>query len=99
MIQSILTGIFKLVINLVNLILTPIDTLISSTLPDLSTGLNAVNSLIDYIISIIGYAVDMSGLSSTSISLIVAYFSFILLSRPVIYVIKMALKWYNALKP
>lgn len=99
MIQALLSGIFKLVINLLNILLSPIDSLISSTLPDLSTALNAFNSLIDYIISVIGFAVDMSGLSSTAISLIIIYFSFILLSRPVVYVVKLALKWYNTLKP
>lgn len=98
MIQAILTGIFKLVISLVNILLSPIDTLITNTLPDVSSALNAFNALIDYVLNFIGYVVDMSGLSSTAINLIIIYFSFILLSRPVIYVIKLALKWYKTLK-
>lgn len=99
MIQALLSGIFKLIIALVNLLLSPIDTLITSLLPDVSSGLNAFNSLIDYVINFIGYVVDMSGLSSTAINLIIIYFTFIFASRPVIYVIKLAIKWYESLKP
>lgn len=99
MIQALLSGIFKLIIALVNLLLSPIDTLITSLLPDVSSGLNAFNSLIDYVINFIGYVVDMSGLSSTAINLIILYFTFIFASRPVIYIIKLAIKWYESLKP
>lgn len=99
MIQAFLSGIFKLIIALVNLLLSPIDTLITSLLPDVSSGLNAFNSLIDYVINFIGYVVDMSGLSSTAINLIIIYFTFIFASRPVIYIIKLAIKWYESLKP
>lgn len=99
MIQALLSGIFKLIISLVNLLLFPIDSLISSVLPDVSSGLNAFNSLIDYVIDFIGYVVDMSGLSSIAINLIILYFTFIFASRPVIYVIKLAIKWYESLKP
>lgn len=99
MIQKLLTGIFKLVINLVTLLLSPIDSLITSALPDVSPALNAFNSLIDYVINFIAYCVDLTGLSSTAINLIIIYFSFTLLSRPVVYIIKLALKWYDTLKP
>lgn len=99
MIKAILRGIFKLIISLCTLLLTPIDSLITATLPDLSNALNYVNALIDYIINFIGYCVNLTGLSSFAINLIIAYYSFILLSRPVLYVSKLALKWYKALRP
>lgn len=99
MIGKIISGIFKLVISLVNVILLPIDSLITSTLPSLDSALNAVNIVIDYIVSVIGYAVNMSGLSSVGINLIIAYFSFVLVVPLGVSVVKMALKWYNTLKP
>ena len=99
MIGKIISGIFKLVIALVNMLLAPIDLMITNTLPDVSSAFDAFNALVDYVISCIGYAVDASGLSSTAINLIIIYFTFILLSRPVVYVIKLALKWYDTLKP
>ena len=99
MIGKILSAIFKLVISLVTLLLSPIDALITSSLPDLGNALSSFSSLIDYVINFIGYVVDCSGLSSTAINLIIIYFTFVLLSRPVVYVIKLALKWYDTLKP
>lgn len=99
MIGKIISGIFKLVISLVNVLLLPIDTLISTDLPSLDSALSAVNGVIDYIISVIGYAVDMSGISSIGINLIIAYFSFSLVVPLGVSVVKMALKWYNTLKP
>lgn len=99
MINAILKGIFKIIISLTTLLLSPIDSIITSSLPSLATGLDAVNSLLDYIISVIGFAVDMTGLSSIAISLIVLYFNFILVLPLGVYTVKLALKWYNMLKP
>lgn len=82
-----------------NVLLTPIDALISSGLPSIANGLNAFNSLIDYIITIIGYVVDASGLSDISIALIVGYWTFVIGTTLYLSVVKLALKWYNAIKP
>lgn len=99
MIGKILMGIMKLIIKLVSVLLSPIDNLITSSLPTLSNGLTAFNSLIDYALNFIGYVVDASGLSSTAISLIILYYGFVLVVPLAVYTIKLAIKWYNALKP
>lgn len=99
MINSILTGIFSLIISLVNLILSPIDNLIQSTLPGLSDALTAVGSFLNIISSGIGWALSLTGLSSNCISLIVIYFGFKLTAPMLFYMIKLALSWYNKLKP
>lgn len=99
MIGKILTGIFKLIISLVNVILSPIDTLINNALPDVASGINAFNSLINYVINFMAYVVDASGLSSTAINLIILYFTFTLTLPLSVYTIKLAMKWYDKLKP
>lgn len=99
MINAILTGIFKLIIGLVSIILTPIDALITSALPSLDNALTAVSSFFTYIGSSIGWVISLTGLSSETLSLIVLYFTFKLTAPMLFYMIKLALSWYNKLKP
>ena len=99
MINAILTGIFKLIIGLVSIILTPIDSLITSALPSLDNALTAVASFFTYIGSSLGWVISLTGLSSETLSLIVLYFTFKLTAPMLFYMIKLALSWYNKLKP
>lgn len=99
MINAILTGIFKLIIGLVSIILTPIDLLITNALPSLDNALTAVVNFFTYIGSSIGWVISLTGLSSETLSLIVLYFTFKLTAPMLFYMIKLALSWYNKLKP
>lgn len=99
MINAILTGIFKLIIGLVSLILSPIDNLISSLLPDLDNALTAVANFFNLVGQSIGWAISTLGLSSEALSLIVLYFTFKLTAPIAFYMIKLAIKWYDKLKP
>ena len=99
MIQFLLKGIISLIVSLVTLILTPIDNLIQSALPQLSSALTAVGNFLNVISSGIGWAISLTGLSSSAITLIVAYFVFKLSAPMLFYMIKLALSWYNRLKP
>lgn len=99
MINALLTGIFKLIIGLVSIILTPIDALITSALPSLDNALTAVANFFNYIGSSIGWVISLTGLSSETLSLIVLYFTFKLTAPMLFYMIKLAITWYNKLKP
>lgn len=99
MINALLKGVIKLIISLVNVILTPIDSIIVSVLPDLSNAFTAIGSFLSIISSGIGWAVSLTGLSSATISLIVAYYTFKLTAPFLFYMIKLALSWYNKIKP
>lgn len=99
MINAILTGIFKLIIGLVSLILSPIDALITNALPGLDSALTAVANFFTYIGSSIGWVISLTGLSSETLSLIVLYFTFKLTAPMLFYMIKLAISWYNKLKP
>lgn len=99
MINVILQGIISLIVGLVSLILTPIDNLILNALPDLSNALTAVGNFLNLITNGIGWVVSLTGLSNESLSLIVIYFTFKLTAPMLFYMIKLALSWYNRLKP
>lgn len=99
MINKLLMGIFKLIIGLVSVILSPIDSLITNALPSLANALEAVNQFFNLISTGIGWAVSLTGLSNETLSLIVAYFTFKLTLPIGFYMIKLALSWYNRLKP
>jgi len=99
MINKILMGIIKLIVSLVSLILAPIDNLIQSALPDLSNALTAVGNFFNLISDVIGWVVSATGLSNETLSLIVMYFTFKLTAPMLFYMIKLALSWYNKLKP
>lgn len=99
MINAMLKGIISLIIGLVSLILTPIDNLILTALPDLSNALTAVGNFLNLISNGIGWAVSLTGLSNEALSLIVMYFTFKLTAPMLFYMIKLALSWYNKLKP
>lgn len=99
MINAILQGIISLIIGLVSLILTPIDNLILSALPDLSNALTSVGNFLNIISSGVGWVISATGLSNETISLIVMYFTFKLTAPMLFYMIKLALSWYNKLKP
>lgn len=99
MINKLLLGIIKLITSLVTVILTPFDNLIQSALPQLSSGFTAIGNFLNIISSGIGWAISLTGLSSNAISLIIAYYTFTLTAPMLFYMIKLALAWYNRLKP
>lgn len=98
MINTILKGIMSLVIGLVNVLLTPIDLAIEAALPDLSAGISAIGSYFSLALQNIGFAISITGLSSTAISLIILYYTFKLTIPITFATIKLAIKWYDKLK-
>lgn len=98
MINAILTGVFNVIISLVSVILSPIDNLIVSYLPDLANGISAIGQLFATIGTSIGWAISLTGISSECIALIVTYYVFKLTVPMFFYLIKLALAWYNKLK-
>lgn len=99
MINAILSGIFSLIIGLVNVLLTPIDLAIKTALPDLSSAISAVGSYFQLALDNVGFAVSLTGLSSTAISILVLYYTFKLTLPITFATIKLAIKWYDKLKP
>ena len=98
MIQEIIIAVVNFIVGFISLILTPIDNLILTFLPDLSNAFTAIGNFLVLISSYVGWAVSLSGLSSATLSLIVAYYTFKLTAPISFYLIKLAVAWYNKLK-
>ena len=99
MIQALLTGIFKLVISLVNLLLAPIDAIIEQFLPSVSDGLSYVSGFFNWVGNLLPWGVSWFGLDSTIIALFVSYMTFELTVPIMVHTVKLAIKWYDKLKP
>lgn len=98
MINAILTGVFNVIIGLVNILLKPIDLAIKAALPGLSDGINAIGSMFAVVNNVTGFCISATGLSDVAIDLIIAYYVFVLTVPLTFSSIKLALKWYNTLK-
>ena len=77
MIQEIIIAVVNFIVGFIALILTPIDNLILSFLPDLSNAFTAIGQYLTIISSSIGWAISLSGLSSATISLIMLVIMFL----------------------
>lgn len=98
MIKAIINGVINLIMSLVGIITSPIDLIISQSLPDLGTSINSLNIVFNRISDVIGWCIDLTGLSSTAIQLIITYYTF-KLTVPILFSsIKAAIKWYDKLK-
>lgn len=99
MIGAILNGILQFFINVMTLLLAPIDAFIYNALPSFTPALMSINAVIDYVINVIGFAINASGISDVALELIVVYYTFTIGGTLAFAVVKLIIKWYNALKP
>ena len=99
MINSLLTGIFKLITGLVNTLLVPIDNIIDAALPSLGNALDMVSQFFNWVAGLVPWAISWFGFNQTVISLFVAYTTFELTIPLAVHTIKLCLKWYDKLKP
>ena len=99
MINKLLMGIFKIIISLVDLLLSPIDTLISQYLPGLDDAFTMIGNLVQQLCNVVPWVMSWLGVSSVVISLLVSYLTFKMSVPIVVHTVKLAIKWYDKLKP
>lgn len=99
MINKLLMGIFKIIISLVSLLLTPIDNLISQFLPGLDDAFTMIGNLVQQLCNVVPWVMSWLGVSSVVVSLLVSYLTFKMSVPIVVHTVKLALKWYDKLKP
>lgn len=99
MINAILKGIMSMITGLVTVILTPIDAVITSYLPQMEASFEAINQMFTLASNYVGFAVSMTGLDNDTLSLIVMYYTFKLSVPLIISTVKLAIKWYDKIKP
>lgn len=99
MIKALLKGIIKLIVKLVSLLLLPIDSLIDSYLPSLSSAFDSIGYFFQIVSNGIGWVISASGIPSSAIAIIVATMTFKLTVPILVSTTKLAIKWYDKLKP
>lgn len=99
MIAKLLSALMGLVIKLVDILLYPINLLIQNAMPDLSTALNSIAGFFQVVSNGIGWVISASGIPSTAIAIIVATMVFRLTVPLGVATVKLAIKWYDKLKP
>lgn len=100
MIAKLMSAIMTLIISLVNVLLTPINLVIEQFLPaEITNGLNSIGGFFQVVSDGLGWVVSASGIPSTAIAIIVATMIFKLSVPLIIHATKLAVKWYDKLKP
>lgn len=99
MINKILSGIFKLVIGLVSLLLTPIDAVIDEFLPSLGEAIDYVSSFLSEILDFIPWICSWFNMPQWFITFVISYYTFKLTVPLVVHTVKLAISWYDKLKP
>lgn len=99
MIAKLFTFLFDLVIKLVQILLSGVDALIEQFLPSVSDAINMISSLFSQVLNFIPWAMSWMGLNSTVIGIVVAVITFQLTVPILVHTVKLAIKWYDKLKP
>lgn len=84
---------------IVNILLYPLNALITTFLPDFNAMLLAISNYLNLVFTYIGWAISVSGLPALVISLIVAFYTFLLTFPLIEWTFKTIVSWYNHLKP
>lgn len=98
MIKFLISGIFKIVISLVSVLLAPIDELISQFLPNLSNALDYISKFFDYIGEIVPFVISYLGINEIVLNAFIDITVFVLSVPLMVNTMKLALAWYNKLK-
>lgn len=98
MIKALISGIFKMIISLVSIILAPIDALIEQFLPGLDTALSYIANFFDYIGGVVPWVISYLGINEIVLNAIIDIIVFILTVPLMVHTIKLAVAWYNKLK-
>lgn len=98
MIDALFKGILNLVVTLVNILLYPIDALISSMIPSLDYAFTVVNDFISKLIKYVGFVISYTGLTATTINVIISLAVFIYSAPILVHGIKLSVKWFKVLR-
>jgi len=97
-ITFIFQAVFNIIEFIVKMILLPVDLLIENALPDLAQYFQNITDFLSLIFQYIGWAISASGIPYAAISLVVTFYIFKLTLPLNVWAMKMAIKWYRALK-
>lgn len=103
MTADIVTFVFNLIISLVffivKVILLPIDLLLQQFIPSVSDAFTKVGEFLEIVASGLGWAISAAGIPYSAVALVATYLIFKLTFPIIAWGVKLAIKWYVALKP
>lgn len=97
MIESVFNFILNFIMSMVELLLIPLDLIISQFIPDLSEIITSINEYLNLSYTYISFIVDFTFLSSFAVNLLFSFMLFKLTVPVSAYVIKLALNWWKKL--
>lgn len=98
MIKSILTGIFKLIINLFNAILSPIVGLVTALFPSVSTFFGYISSFLSQALTYVSTVLDLLFVPRGALVLLFDYFAICSSIYLTIISIRFVINVYNKFK-
>lgn len=99
MIQNLFSIILGFVVSTLNIIISPIDLLITTNLSfGLDDLIESINSLINSFINFVPFIIDMTFIPYSIMHFIVSYLVFKYSVKFGAMAVKMCLRWYNVLK-
>lgn len=98
MISKILSGIFKIIMKLVAVLLSPIDNLITQFLPGVSSVLGFITNALNLVGEFFGWIIDASLINHEVVAFLITVLTFRLTVPLMVSSIKLVVKWYNSLK-
>lgn len=97
MIDSLFTGLFNFLQNLINLLLTPINNIMISLFPNYADGIVYINQMLYYVTQPINFLLDATFIYEITWTYIVTSIIFKVTAKLLIYPIKLIVDWWNSL--
>lgn len=103
MTQSTLSDIINWLLAIVNsivaVVFAPISLLIHNLLPGIEGLFTNISAWLLYATTYVGWVIDAFGIPSIVLSVVASYYVYKVGSSFAVYGLKLAVKWYEALKP
>jgi len=90
--------VLQVIMTIVAILLTPISMIISTYLPDFDNALRSLAQMFDYAITYMGWIISAFAIPSLVITAMIAYYTFVVLSKLTMWSIKLGISWYRAIK-
>lgn len=99
MLSGIMSILLSVVSQIVAIMMAPIGAIINATLPEVDYVFTQVSTWVDYLTEYAGWVINAFAIPSLVITMIITYYGFIVTTSFGAYGIKLAIKWYEAIKP
>lgn len=94
----IFTVILHVILSIVGILLTPIDFLISTLIPNLGSYTANIVNFFGSVTNYLGWAMSAIGINAIVATLLVGFWTFKLTAPAFVWVFKLVFKWYRTLK-